>query len=131
MGNLKREPESLLIAVENNTIKTNHIKARIDKTQQNSRCRLGGDKDETINYIISECSKLAEKEYKPRYEWMRKVIHWELCKNETHNILWEFDIQTDHLISARSLELIIINQKNRTCTSVDFVFLADPSVKLK
>ena len=58
-GNLKRETESLLIAAQNNAIRTNHIKARIDKTQQNSKCRLCGERDETINHIISECSKLA------------------------------------------------------------------------
>ena len=33
------------------------------KTQQNSRCKLCGDKDETINHIINKCSKLAQKEY--------------------------------------------------------------------
>ena len=43
-GNLKRETESLLIAAQNNTIRTNHIKARIDKMQQNSKCRLCGDR---------------------------------------------------------------------------------------
>ena len=32
-GNLKGETESLLIAAQNNAIRTNHIKARIDKTQ--------------------------------------------------------------------------------------------------
>ena len=32
-GNLKRETESLLIAAQDNAIKTNHVKARIDKTQ--------------------------------------------------------------------------------------------------
>ena len=62
-GNLKRETESLLIAAQNNAVRTNHIKARIDKTQQNSKCWLCGDRDETINHIISECSKLAQKEY--------------------------------------------------------------------
>ena len=59
--NLKRETESLQVAAQNNAIKTNHIKARIDKTQQNSKCRLCGDRDKTINHIISECSKLAQK----------------------------------------------------------------------
>ena len=58
-GNVKRETESLLIAAQDNAIRTNHIKARIDKTQQNSKCRLYCDRDETINHIISECSKLA------------------------------------------------------------------------
>ena len=42
-GNLKREMEPLLIAAQNNAIRANHIKARIDKTKQNRRCRLCGD----------------------------------------------------------------------------------------
>ena len=53
--NYKRETESLQIAAQNNAVRTNHIKARIDKTQQNSKCRLCGNRDETINHIISEC----------------------------------------------------------------------------
>ena len=75
-----------------------------------------GDRDETIIHIISECSKLAQKEY--RHYWVGKVIHVEMCKklkfdhinkwymlnpesvqeNDPHKILWDFDIQTDHLI---------------------------------
>ena len=130
-GNFKRETESLLIAAQNNAIRINHIKARIDKTQQNSKCRLCGDRDETINHIISERSKLAQKEYKTRHDWVDKVIHWEMCKkfkfdrinkwcmhnpvpvleNDTHKLLWDFDIHTDHLISARKPDLIIINKK--------------------
>ena len=35
-GNFKRETESLKVAAQNNAIRTNHNKARIDKTQQNS-----------------------------------------------------------------------------------------------
>ena len=89
----------------------------MDKTQQNSKCRLCGDRDETINHVISECSKLAQKEYKARYDWVGKVIHWEMCKkfkfhhtnksymhnpapvleNDTHKLLWDFDIRMDHL----------------------------------
>ena len=36
-----------------------------NNTQQNSKC---GDRDETINPIISECSKLAQKEYETRQD---------------------------------------------------------------
>ena len=68
--NFKRETESLLKAAQNNAIRTNQIKGIIDKTQQNSKCRLCGDSDETINHIISECSKLAQKEYKARHDWV-------------------------------------------------------------
>ena len=130
-GNFKRETESLPIAAQNYAVRTNHNKVRIDKTQQNSKCRLCGDRDETINHIISECSKLVQKEYKTRHDWVGKVIHGEMCKkfkfyhknkwymhnpasvleNNTHKLLWDFDIHTDHLISARRPDLIIINKK--------------------
>ena len=42
----------------------------------------------------------------------------------THELLWDFDIQTDHLISARRLELITIK-------IVDFTVPADNRIKLK
>ena len=32
-------------------------------------------------------------------------------KNETHELLWDFDIQTDNLIMARLPDLIIIHKK--------------------
>ena len=117
--------------------------------QQNSKCWLCGDRDKTINHI-SECSKVAEKEYMTRHDWVGKVIHWEMCKkfkfdhinkwymhnpaavlaNDTHKLLWGFDIQTDRLISARRPDLIVINNKKRTCKIVDFAVPADHSIKL-
>ena len=71
-GNLKRGPESLLIAAQNYTIKVNYIRANINNTQQNSRCRLCGDKNETINHIVSRCNEFAQKEYKSRHNWVEK-----------------------------------------------------------
>ena len=73
------------MAAQNSAISTNHIKVRINKTQQNSKCRLCGGRDETINHIISECSKLAKKEYKARHDWVGKVIHREMCKKLKFN----------------------------------------------
>ena len=152
-GNLKRETESLLIAAQDNAIRTNHIKARIDKTQQNSKCWLCGDRDETINHIISECSKSAQKEYKARHDWVGKVNHWEMYRKfqfdhtnkwymhnpapfqekDLHKLLWDFNIQTDHLIPVRRPDLIIINKKKkkRICKIVDFVVPADYRINLK
>ena len=49
----------------------------------------------------------------------------------THKHLWDFDIQTDHLISVRRPDLIIINKKNRTRKIVDFSVPADHRIKLK
>ena len=49
-------------------------------------------------------------------------------ENDMHKLLWDFDIHTDHLISARRPDLIIINKEKRTCKIVDF---ADHRIKLK
>ena len=49
----------------------------------------------------------------------------------THKFLWNFGIQTDHQISARSSDLILINKKKRTFKIVDFAVMANHRVKLK
>ena len=36
-----------------------------------------------------------------------------VLENDTHKLLWNFDIHTDHLFSARRLDLMIINKKKR------------------
>ncbi len=52
-----------------------------------------------------------------------------------HKILWDLEIQTDHLISARRPDLIIINKlkkkEKRICKIVDFAIPADHRIKLK
>ena len=57
-----------------------------------------------------------------------------VLENDTHKLQWDFNIQTDHLISARRPDLIIINKKKkkkRICKIVDFAFAADHRINLK
>ena len=60
-----------------------------------------------------------------------------VLENELHKILWDFQIQTDHLISARRPDLEIVKEKKKrkkekiTCRIVNFVVLADHMVKVK
>ena len=55
-----------------------------------------------------------------------------VLENGTHKLLWDINIQTDHLISARRLDLIIINKKKKEiCEIVDFAVPADHRIKLK
>ena len=138
-GNLLREPESFLISAQNNAIGTNHIKARIDKTQQNSWCGLCSDRDEPINHIIIECSKLAQKEYKTgRGRWYTGncAKNWSLTTRPngicpTQNLSWRMKHTnfSDHLISAKRTD----NQqkKKRTCRIVDFAVQTYHELKAK
>ena len=67
-----------------------------------------------------------------------------VLENETHTFLWDFEIQTDHLIPARRPDLVIINKKKkkkkkrrkekkkeRTCRIVDFAVLVNNRMKIK
>ena len=54
-----------------------------------------------------------------------------VLEKATHKLLWDFKIQTDHLIPARRPNLIIINKKKTTCKIVDFAVPADHRIKLK
>lgn len=150
-GSLKRETESLILAAQEQAIRTNSIKAKIDKTQVDSKCRMCGQSDETINHILCECSKMAQREYKRRHDWLGKRIHWEICKkngievkakwydhkpeavceNERCKILWDFNIQTDHVIEARRPDMIVVNKIQNKCTIVDFAVPYDTRVTAK
>ena len=56
-----------------------------------------------------------------------------VLSNETHKIIWDFEIKTDHPIPARRPDLVLINKKKkkekRTCQLVDFP--ANHRVKMK
>ena len=61
-GDLKRETESLIVAAQNQSIRTNLVKARIDKRQGDSLCRICRKVDESIDNIVIGCSKLLQTE---------------------------------------------------------------------
>ena len=67
--------------------------------------------------------QINTKEYKTGYDLVGKLIHFDhtnkwymhnpatVLANDTHKLLWDFDIQTDHLISARRPDLITIKKR--------------------
>ena len=150
-GDLKRETESLIVAAQNQSIRTNLIKARIEKSQGNSLCRVCKKVDESIDHIVSGCSKLAQKEYKRRHDNLGKIVHWKLARNcnfeagdkwyehepeialenENYKILWDFSIQTDHVIEARRPDLVLVDKKERSCKIIDFAVPRDSRIEEK
>ena len=75
---LQRETEALITAAQDQAIQTNYIKAAIDKSQIDAKCKMCRDKNETVIHIVSGCSKLAQKEYKKRHDNVARDIHWDL-----------------------------------------------------
>ena len=54
-----------------------------------------------------------------------------VLENDSHKLLWDFNIQTDNLIPARRPDLIIIYKRKRTCKIVDFAVPAYHRKNLK
>ena len=91
-GDLKRETESLIVAAQNQSIRTNLVKAKIDKSQGDSLCRVCRKVDARIDHIVSGCSKLAQKEHKRRHDNLGKIVCWKVarkCKFEAGDKWYE------------------------------------------
>ena len=81
---------------------------------------------------------------------MGKTVHWKLARkcnfeagdkwhehepesvleNEDYKILWDFSIQTDHVIEARRPDLVVVD-KERSCKIIDFAIPGDSRIEGK
>ena len=104
--------------------------------------------DETINHIVSERPKLAQKEYNRRHDWIGRLIYWEICgangihvisewyghqpeaviENDSCKILCDLTVQTNHFITARKPDMIAIDKKHHKCQIMDSAIPYDTRV---
>ena len=45
--------------------------------------------------------------------------------------MWDFSIQTDHVIEARRPDLVVVDKKERSCKIIDFAFPGDSRIEDK
>ena len=43
-----------------------------------------------------------------------------VCENKDYKIIWDFVIQTDHVIESRWPDMIIVEKKKNKCQIIDF-----------
>ena len=48
-----------------------------------------------------------------------------VLKNEDYKIMWDFSIQTDHIIEARRPDLVVVDKEERICKIIDFAVPGD------
>ena len=148
---LKRDTESLIVAAQNQSIRTNLVKAKIDESQGDSLCRVHGKVNESLEYAVSSCSKPAQKEYTRRQDNLGKIVHWKLARecnfeagdkwyehepenvleNVDYKILWDFSIQSDHVIEPKRSDLVVVDKKDRSCKIIDFALPGDSRIDEK
>ena len=49
-------------------------------------------------------------------------------ENDDLKILWDFNIQTDHLIVHRRPDIVVVNKKESTCDIIDIAINGDTRV---
>lgn len=151
-GWLKKETEGLLTAAQDQALRTNSIKHLIDKQDVSPKCRMCGDRDETVAHITAECMVLAQKYYKEwRHDKVAQVLHWHLCRmwqfdrddnwynhkpepvteSEKTKILWDFAIQTDKEIEANRPDIVLLDKIERNCFIIDIACPFDTRIGSK
>ena len=136
MENLKREAESLVKTAWNYVTRTNFIKTKINYM---NRIASVGYVKQTANLhkrnknlvrmvILWELSWIFKFDHTTKWHMQRPASFQEI---ETHKILTDFDIQTDHLIPVGRADQVLINNKKRTCHLVNFVVPDYHWVKIK
>ena len=78
--NLKLPTEARICSAQEQERRTNYVKYHIDKSFNSPFCRMCGKIGETIGHIVSECSKLARREYKRRHDNNARMVYWKLCE---------------------------------------------------
>ena len=112
-------------------MRTNAIKTKIDKTTNDSKCRLCKEKKESVDHLVSACCKIALTDYKKRHNKVAYMLHWNLCKkyhllaaeiwwehkiekvlqNNEAKILWDFKIETDKHLAHNIPDITVVEKK--------------------
>ena len=125
------------MAVQDQALRTNHVKHRIDKQDVSPMCRLCRQREGAISHVVAECSILAQKQYKYwRHDRAALIIHIGYCtkdwvlnitrngtegvlENDTVKILWDFTIQPDHKIDHNKPDITVHGKQKRECVIID------------
>ena len=132
-GYLKKETESTIVAAQDQVLCTRDMRNVVYGENVRLICRVCGAADEAVAHIVSECSKLAQKEYKQvRHDNVVKMLLWKLCEkwgfskaekwythkpekvleSEDCKILWDFLIQTDKTLEHNRPNITVIEKES-------------------
>ena len=139
IGQLKRETEALIVAAQDQAIRTNYIKAKIDTTEDNPKGRMCNQRDETVSNIVTAFPKMAQKECKKGHDNVAKAVHWDptgkcgfqragkwyeyvpygVLDNEGYKIPWDFNIQQIMASKQEDSDIIVVNKQGKNCQITD------------
>jgi hypothetical protein len=154
-GNIKGETESTIVTAQDQAISTNCVKNKILKEEVDSKCRLCKQHEETIDHLTSGCPILVKNEYLMRHDkvvahlrysvWTALGIgmtdkwhthththtHTPVCEHEDVTVLRTQGLHTDREVTASKPDIVIKNEKEKTCILMDVEIPVDRNVTQK
>jgi len=150
-GDLKEETESESVAAQDQALQTKYYATKILNTETDSKCRLCQQFDETIDHIISACPILAKEQYISRHDRVSAQLHFNICtetgaqldKNHWYKhvpksvetsqggkvtILGNQQVPINRTIPSNKPDIIIRDNKKRTCMLIDVTISGDRNV---
>ena len=142
---LKSKTEGLIVAAQDQALKTKHMQAKIIKNGTDSNCRICGRFQETVDHITSGCPELAKTEYAHRHNKVTAYVYWNICRNLDINvpdkwyehqpepvtehqkpmILWDLPVHTDREIKANRPDIILKCKDQKSCLLIDIAIPTD------
>ena len=78
---LKGETESLIIAAQDQAIRTRWQSKHIHHQSPTDKCRMCNEQPETVSHIIAGCSVLAADHYLNNHNQVAPQLHLNICKH--------------------------------------------------
>ena len=106
---------------------------------------------ESTTHLTAESKKLAQTAYKRRHDNITRIVHLELCQkfglvgevkwynhkpasvveNDGVKILWNFNIQTDHVTQHRRPDIVVLYKLKESVTLLILLCLEIKRIELK
>ena len=77
---LAKGNEGFVFKAQEQALRTRFFRASIEKEDVDPKCRMCGSEVESVGYLASGCSGLAQKEYRRRHDRLGLRVYWELCR---------------------------------------------------
>ena len=152
-GYITKSMEGFIMAAQEQALRTQWFRAKIQKENVSPKCRLCDGEDETIRHLSAGCTKLSKGPYKRRHDRMGLRVYWEVCKqygvscaerwydevpdtvrrskDGEFEIWWDRPIETTVKLDHNRPDLVIINRQDNEWIIVEFSVPWDKNVLLK
>ena len=148
-GFLKPETEGMILAAQEQSLRTRAIQSAIDGRDVSPLCRMCATAPETAMHIVSACPKIAQTWMKERHDRVAAHVHWELCRkygiecsekwyehtptdveNEVVEITWDQTVQTDRYIRHNRPDIIVKLKEESKWILIDIAVPADYNIEV-